>query len=82
MAKNKIQDLRNHLFETIEMLKDNDEEDTGMTIQKANAISKVAQTIINSAKLEIDFMKTCGTMDGTQKPSTDFLLGTSEEKKK
>ena len=35
MAKNKIIDLRNHLFETIERLKDGD-----MEIDKARAIAE------------------------------------------
>ncbi len=48
--KNKIDDLRNHLFETIEMLKD---EDKPMDIDRAKAISDVAGTIIESAKVEV-----------------------------
>ena len=52
MARNKIEDLRNHLFETIEMLKDGD-----MEMDKAKTIADVAQVIINSAKVEVDFMK-------------------------
>ena len=56
MAKNKIEDLRNHLFETIEMLKDGD-----MEIDKAKAISEVAQVIINSAKVEVQFLKEMGS---------------------
>jgi hypothetical protein len=56
MAKDKIQDLRNHLFETIEMLKDGD-----MEIEKARAISEVAQVIINSAKVEVQFLKEMGS---------------------
>jgi len=47
MAKDKIQDLRHHLFETIEMLKDGD-----MEIEKARAISEVAQVIINYSKVK------------------------------
>jgi hypothetical protein len=35
------------------MLKDGD-----MEIEKAKAITDVAQTIINSAKVEVDFIKT------------------------
>ena len=53
MAKNKITDLRNHLFEIIEMLKD--EEANSMTIEKAKAIADISQVIINTAKLEIQF---------------------------
>lgn len=56
MARNKIEDLRNHLFETIEMLKDGDIE-----IDKAKAISEVAQVIINSAKVEVQFLKEMGS---------------------
>lgn len=56
MAKDKIQDLRHHLFETIEMLKDGD-----MEIDKARAISEVAQVIINSAKVEVQFIKEMGS---------------------
>jgi len=53
--KNKIEDLRNHLFETIEMLKEGDIE-----IDKAKAITDTAQAIINSAKVEADFLKSVG----------------------
>ena len=52
MARDKIQDLRLHLFETIEMLKDKE-----MDIATAKAISNVAQVIVNSAKIEVQFIK-------------------------
>lgn len=54
--KNKIEDLRNHLFETIELLKDGD--DNGMTIEKAKAIVQVSDKIIDTAKVEIDYLNT------------------------
>lgn len=54
MAKNKIDDLRNHLFETIEALKD---KEAPMDLDRARAIAGVAQTIINSAKVEVEFAK-------------------------
>ena len=63
--KNKISDLRNHLFETLEALKDND---APMDLDRARTISDVAQTIINSAKVEVDFMKETGAI------ATDFIL--------
>ena len=53
--RNKIEDLRNHLFETIEKLKDDE-----IDIDKARAISDIAQVIINSAKIEVDFLKAVG----------------------
>ena len=55
--KNKISDLRNHLFETIEALKD---KESPMELARAKAISDVAQTIINTAKVEVEFMKQTG----------------------
>lgn len=55
--KNRIEDLRNHLFATLEALQD---EDQPMEIDRAKAVSEVAQTIINSAKVEVDFLKATG----------------------
>ena len=55
--KNRMSDLRNHLFETLEELKDHDKP---MDLARAKAISDVAQTIINSAKVEIDLVKAIG----------------------
>jgi hypothetical protein len=54
MAKNKINDLRDHLFETLEMLKDPDKP---MDVNRALAISKVADTIVATAKVEVDLVK-------------------------
>jgi hypothetical protein len=70
MAKNKITDLRDHLFEIIELLKD--DEQTHMTIEKAKAISDVAQVIINTAKLETDYIR---ATDGNRRTNyeTKFL---------
>lgn len=55
--KNKIEDLRNHLFAALEALADDDKP---MEIERARAISHVAQTVINSAKVEVDFIKATG----------------------
>ena len=52
MTKNKIQDLRNHLFETIELLKDNE-----IDINTALAIATVSESIINTAKVEVQYLK-------------------------
>ena len=61
--KNRISDLRNHLFETLEMLKD---PDNPMDIARAKAVSEVAQTIINSAKVEIEFLEATGEVEATE----------------
>lgn len=63
--KNKIEDLRNHLFATLEALQD---EEKPMDIDRARTISDVAQTIINSAKVEVEFIKATG-----REPSTSFI---------
>ena len=55
--KNRMSDLRNHLFETLERLKDGDK---AMDLERAKTISEVAQTIINSAKVEVDFARQMG----------------------
>ena len=74
MPKNKIEDLRNILFETMEKLMDDDDP---MDLDRAEAVGKVAQVIVNSAKVEVDFIKTTGhggssfiqgTMAATQEP--------------
>lgn len=60
--KNKIGDLRNHLFETLEALKDDDKP---MEIDRAKAIADVARVIVDSAKVEVDMLKVTGGIKGT-----------------
>lgn len=57
MPKNKIEDLRNMLFETMERLMDGDDP---MDLDRAETVGKVAQVIVNSAKVEVDFIKQTG----------------------
>lgn len=60
--KNKIEDLRNHLFSALEGLAD---KDNPMPLDRAKAIADVAQVIVNSAKVEADLIKhTNGTGSG------------------
>lgn len=66
MARNKINDLRDHLFETIEMLKDGDKK---MDLDKAKVIADVAQVIVNSAKIEVDYLR----VTGASQSETQFL---------
>lgn len=56
--KNKIEDLRNHLFATLEDLRDPEKP---MEIERAQAIAGVAQVIVNSAKVENDHLKLLGS---------------------
>jgi len=72
-VKNKIEDLRNHLFAALEALAD---KENPMDIDRAKAISDVAQTIINSAKVEVDYLKEVGGLgSGFLAP----ILGESEK---
>jgi hypothetical protein len=65
--RNKIEDLRNHLFAALEGLAD---EEKPMDLDRAKTIAEVAQVVINSAKVEVDYIKTTG-----QTHATDFLPG-------
>lgn len=49
---NDITELREHLFDTLRGLKSG-----SVDIDKARAVSDVAKTIIDSAKVEVDFMR-------------------------
>ncbi|MFH2082042.1 MAG: hypothetical protein ABIK08_11225 [Pseudomonadota bacterium] len=57
-----IQDLRTHLFDTLAGLRD---KENPMDIERAKAVADVAQTIINSAKVEVEFMKTTDQTSGS-----------------
>ena len=61
MPKNKMQDLRNHLFETLEALKD---EEKPMDLDRAKAIADVARVLVQSAKVEVKFAEAVGAMCG------------------
>jgi hypothetical protein len=56
--KNRMEDLRNHLFESIEMLKSGE-----MEVAKAMAINNVAQTLVASAKVEVDYIRQVGDIN-------------------
>lgn len=57
--KNKLIDLNNHLFEQMERLNDEDlsEEDFKKEIERAKAMTGIAQNIIQNGKLMLDSMK-------------------------
>jgi hypothetical protein len=52
--KNSMVDLRNHLFETLEELKD---KENPMPVDRALAIAEVASQLIETAKVEVAFIK-------------------------
>ncbi|MEQ5770036.1 hypothetical protein NFH98_20910 [Halomonas sp. H33-56] len=68
--KNKIDDLRNHMFAQLERLGDEDltGEELDKEIARARAMNGVAGSIIDSARVEVDFLKVTGRDKGS-----DFL---------
>lgn len=62
MARNKISDLRDHLFASLERLDDDQltPEQLKDELNKAKAIAQIGSVIINSAKVEVDFIKATG----------------------
>jgi hypothetical protein len=77
--RNKMTDVRDLLIIAMEKLA-NGEEDTvkeedKMTVEKAQQLANLGNVLINSAKVEIDFIKATGRTNGP----TDFL-GDNENK--
>ena len=63
MPKNTMTDLRNHLFEVMEALKD---EEKPMDLNRAKVVVDVAQALINSAKVEVDFLNAIDSSESTE----------------
>lgn len=66
--KNKLSDLRNHLFESLEILKDAKYTSLEAEIKRANAVRQIAQSIIETAKVEVGVRKLLKTQ-----PASDFF---------
>lgn len=64
MAQNKIEDLRNHLFAQLERLSDDEDmKDPDLLereTKRAKSMMMVASVIVESAKVELDFLKLTG----------------------
>ena len=84
---NDAESLKEYLFETIKSLRDVVHP---MAIERAKAISEVAQTIINIAKVEVECQKLTGKktnnflgmhdMTGTNKPATQSIYNKQTKK--
>lgn len=70
--KNKMEDLRNHLFAELERLGADDRVPGPDELARAKAISEVAQTLINSAKVEVEYLNLVGA-----KANSPFIDGNS-----
>ena len=53
--KNSLQDLSNYLFESLERINDDDltDEELEKEIKRSEAVTKVANTIINNAEVQL-----------------------------
>ncbi|MBD1601150.1 hypothetical protein [Pseudomonas typographi] len=58
--KNKLSDLRDHLFVALENLADAEGEDLEKAVKKADAVSNVAKVIVDSARVEVEYMRHVG----------------------
>jgi hypothetical protein len=67
-VKNKIDDLRDHLFATLESLRDKEKP---MDLDRAETIAKVAQVIVNTATAEVKFLNATGGKGSGFVPSGD-----------
>jgi hypothetical protein len=56
--KNKIEDLRNHMFAALEKLSDAETtEELKNELDRSKAIAELGKVIVESAKAEVDFVK-------------------------
>lgn len=58
-----IADLRKRLFDSLDDLSDKNA--SPETIARAKAVSDIAQTLINTVKVEIDYIRATGGQGGT-----------------
>ena len=77
MTKNKLSDLNDHLFMTLERLGDEDlsNEELEKEIERSKAISTVAGKIIDNARLVLDVQKTAAEYNGKRTVNLELLNG-------
>lgn len=78
--KNRLQDLRDHLFLTLEGLTDPDP-DKPFEIERAKAVATVAGKIIDSAKVEVDYLRVVSELPANIKPG-GFIAAALEHEQK
>jgi len=72
-VKNKIDDLRNHLFAALEGLSDTEKP---MEIDRALAIANVSKVVIESAKVEVDHLRALEALGVRVQANPDGSIGT------
>jgi hypothetical protein len=81
--KNKLSDLYNHLFETMETLKDAKPVSLETEIKRATAVRLTATAIIDAAKLEVGIRKLNKNIPQSaffDVPTTELPKGSDEKK--
>jgi|ERR1041385_2795731 hypothetical protein len=75
--KNKLPDLRNHLFEQLERLSDENisTENLEKEVFRTDAMVSISKQLIEGAKVEVAFIKATG-----MKEVTDFIMPINEAK--
>jgi hypothetical protein len=68
--KNRLGDLRDHLFDQLERLKT--AADPDLEIRRSQAMAKVATQVINSVKVQLQFVNTIGSPVLTEQTSDFF----------
>ncbi|MDY7560171.1 hypothetical protein QN366_01375 [Pseudomonas sp. CCC3.2] len=58
--KNKLSDLRDHLFAQLEAVRDASEDDLPKEVQRAQSVSNISRVLIESAKVEIEYFRHIG----------------------
>lgn len=77
MTKNKLSDLNDHLFMTLERLGEEDlsNEELEKEIERSKAISTVAGKIIDNARLVLDAQKTAAEYNGKRTVNLELFNG-------
>lgn len=77
MTKNKLSDLNDHLFMTLDRLGEEDlsNEELEKEIERSKAISTVAGKIIDNARLVLDAQKTAAEYNGKRTVNLELLNG-------
>ncbi|HEO7013302.1 TPA: hypothetical protein VBD25_001289 [Streptococcus agalactiae] len=77
MTQNKLSDLNNHLFATLERLGDEDltNEQLQQEVERSKAITSIATKIIDNGRLVLDAQKTAAEYNGRSSVNLELLNG-------
>lgn len=81
--KNKLSDLNNYLFEQIELLTATDlsDEDMKKSIDRANAVNTIAETIVKNNELQFKALKMASDYGIINQEQVKVLLAPAKETK-